>query len=159
MKNKILLASAISFATEAHSGQFTRDGLPYILHPLTVMNNVAMRYHNALEELLCIAILHDTLEDCPDVTETELETLFGKSIAESVVNLTKTNTITYDEYVAQILSDPFACAVKMADIEHNSLVYRGASPTKLAQYKELYTKCAHNLSYNYMWFQDRAGLL
>lgn len=159
MKNKTLLASAISFATEAHSGQFTRDGLPYILHPLTVMNNIALRYGSSLEDLLCIAILHDTLEDCQDVTETELELLFGKSITESVVNLTKTTTITYEEYVNQILSDPYASAVKMADIEHNSLIYRGASPAKLAQYKELYTKCANNLRNNYMWFQDRAGLL
>ena len=37
---KFLLEKAINLATKAHAGQFDKLGMPYILHPLRVMENV-----------------------------------------------------------------------------------------------------------------------
>lgn len=159
MKKYSKLDNAINFASTVHSGQFTRDGLPYILHPLHVMNNVSLRYGSMLEDLLCIAILHDTIEDCYDVTETELKELFGPIITASVVALTKLPGEPLHDYIERVTSDPYAAAVKMADIEHNSLMYRDASIKKLAEYREVYDACKHYLSKEYLWYQDRAGLL
>lgn len=67
MKKGHMLNTAIRIATQAHDGQYDRGGMPYILHPLKVMH-----YTKATdEEILCIAVLHDVVEDS-DVTWSDL---------------------------------------------------------------------------------------
>ena len=77
-----LISRAILFATERHIHQ-KRKGtdLPYIVHPLEVMN-ILIRM-NAEEELVAAGILHDTLEDTA-TTYKELAEHFGTAVAELV---------------------------------------------------------------------------
>jgi (p)ppGpp synthase/HD superfamily hydrolase len=72
MKKGELLGKVLVLATNAHAGQFDRGGKPYILHPLKVMHYLKTDD----EELQCIALLHDVIEDT--------DTLVGKTLKQSV---------------------------------------------------------------------------
>ncbi len=79
---------AYDYAAELHCGQFRASGEPYISHPLAVAEIVA-----GLEldtDSICAALLHDTVEDCPDKTDLEeIQKLFGPEVALLVDGLTK----------------------------------------------------------------------
>lgn len=59
MEDKLQLA--IEIATQYHKGQMRKNGLPYISHPIAVMD-ILKEYHFP-EEALIAAVLHDTWED------------------------------------------------------------------------------------------------
>ena len=88
MVNKIILAA--QFARGCHSGQLRKyTGRPYITHPARVAARVSI--HNvATTDLVCAAWLHDTIEDC-DVTASDLETRFGETVANLVIDMTNTS--------------------------------------------------------------------
>ena len=77
-----MIDQAIIFAFVAHRGMVRKgDGQPYILHPIEVMSLVSLMSDD--EEVLCAAILHDTVED----TSTSIETIankFGDRVASLV---------------------------------------------------------------------------
>lgn len=84
------LDAAIEFATKAHRGQ-RREGevpLPYITHPMEVLMN--LRYLGGIgdPDMLCAAILHDTVEET-NVTLPEIETRFGPTVRHLVEELTR----------------------------------------------------------------------
>ena len=107
------LNKAISIAASAHDGQFQKNGLPYILHPIHVMNSV-----NKLNEKI-VAILHDVVEDT-EVTIEQLKTEgFSIEITEAISLLTKTEGTEYKSYIENIKSNELAKAVKLADMKHN----------------------------------------
>lgn len=94
-----LLLKAINFATAKHEGQFRRNsGDPYITHPLLVSYLVAKYkgHSKNLEELLCAALLHDTIEDT-NTTYEELLKEFTPLVAQLVLELTSD-----DECIKQI---------------------------------------------------------
>ncbi len=85
-----LVDRAIRFAAEAHSGQ-TREGphpLPYVTHPLEVMQFVYSLASERRPEVLAAAVLHDTLEET-EATERDLASLFGPRVTELVKMLTR----------------------------------------------------------------------
>lgn len=80
------IESTISFVAEAHKGQLDKNGQPYILHILRVMNRLGMY---ASEEERLVALLHDILEDTP-VTDTQLSELgYSQKIIDAVYSVTK----------------------------------------------------------------------
>jgi len=86
----MLVPKAIHFAAEKHKNQERRGtGLPYIVHPVTVMYLVSKFKGNSknLENLLCAAVLHDVLEDTK-CTYLELERNFNPMVASLVMELT-----------------------------------------------------------------------
>lgn len=91
-----MIEKAIEFATKAHTGQ-VRKGvpIPYILHPMEVAAIVAGMTSD--EEVIVAAFLHDTIEDCKDVTPKEIEELFGKRILELVVAESEDKSKTWME--------------------------------------------------------------
>lgn len=115
MKDKKMLGEMLKLATQAHTGQFDRGGLPYILHPIAVMNLL----DSADEALMCIAIGHDLIEDTY-VTEALLKSLFPARVVDAIVLLTKKPDQDYDEYLDRICRNKDAIKVKIADITHNS---------------------------------------
>lgn len=84
-----LVARALAFALESHAGQ-TRKGtsVPYVTHCLRVAALVLENGGSAAQA--ATGLLHDTLEDCDDVTEQELRRRFGPEIAEMVATLSDT---------------------------------------------------------------------
>ena len=78
---------ALAFAYNAHRYMEDDAGLPFILHPLKVME--IMRTVSTDENLICAAVLHDTIEDT-DTTQQDLIDNFGEEVADLVWAVTKT---------------------------------------------------------------------
>ena len=120
MKKGELLGKVLVLATNAHAGQFDRGGKPYILHPLKVMHYLKTDD----EELQCIALLHDVVED----TDTSWKDLEAIGCTERVLNavraLTKLPGQTYDEYKETVFANEDAMRVKLCDLRHNTDIRR-----------------------------------
>ena len=78
-----MVNKAIRFAVNAHEGQ-CRKGTerPYILHPIEVASIVARMTDD--QEVICAAVLHDTVEDCNNITPKLLREMFSPRVAELV---------------------------------------------------------------------------
>lgn len=117
MKKGEMLSKAILIATNGHAGQFDKGGMPYILHPLTVMHKLKTDD----EELQCAAVLHDYIEDVKCAT---YEYLRNEGMSERVIRiiraLTKVPGESLDEYKARIFADADAMSVKKEDLRTNS---------------------------------------
>ena len=87
---------AIAFATKAHEGQYRKGTMrPYIVHPVEVSDIVASMTKD--EEVISAAVLHDTVEDCEDVTVEILEKEFGSRVASIVAQESEDKTKTWKE--------------------------------------------------------------
>ena len=87
---------AIAFATKAHEGQFRKGTLrPYIVHPIEVCDIVASMTRD--EDIISAAVLHDTIEDCPQITEEILAEEFGERVASIVAQESEDKSKTWKE--------------------------------------------------------------
>ena len=115
-----LLSKAINLAAIHHQDQFDKAGVPYIMHCVKVMDYLK----SDDEELNCIAILHDIIEDtaCSDIE------LIQAGMTDRIVNgvkaLTKLKEMTTEQYLIQIKANNDAIKVKMCDLRHNSDIRR-----------------------------------
>ena len=120
MKRGEMLNKMLVLATNRHAGQFDKGGNPYILHPLKVMYYLKSND----EELQCIALAHDLVEDT-DTSYDELQELgFTDRIIQGIAALTKQRGESYDQYKERVKSNPDAVKVKMADLRHNTDIRR-----------------------------------
>ncbi len=120
MKKGELLGKVLVLSTNAHAGQFDKGGKPYILHPLAVMALL----NSDDEELQCVALLHDVIEDTK-TTWKELEEIgCTPRIIAAVKALTKMPGQSYDEYKEGVFENKDAMLVKMADLRHNTDIRR-----------------------------------
>ena len=69
---------AVDFAVKAHAGQKRKDGGIYVLHPFEVAAIASSMTKD--ENVICAALLHDTVEDT-DVTAQDILENFGPEIA------------------------------------------------------------------------------
>lgn len=91
-----MIDEAIEFATKAHEGQFRKGTKrPYIVHPIEVADIVATMTQD--EEVICAAVLHDTIEDCSGVTEEILRTRFGERVAAMVRQESEDKSRSWEE--------------------------------------------------------------
>lgn len=87
---------ARNFAAKAHEGQFRKGTKrPYIVHPLEVADIV--RTMTADEEIISAAYLHDTLEDCRQVTKEQIREYFGERVLELVEQESEDKSKTWTE--------------------------------------------------------------
>ena len=149
MKKGELLGKVLVLATNAHAGQFDRGGNPYILHPLKVMHYLK----TTDEELQCMALLHDVVED----TKTSWKDLEEIGCTERVINgvkaLTKQPGQTYDEYKETVFANEDAMRVKLCDLRHNSDIRRLKGVTqkdieRMAKYNQFYMEIQARLQLN-----------
>ena len=97
-----LLELAIKVATEAHAGQVDKGGKPYINHPQAVAASLTNT------EYKIVAYLHDVCEDT-SITFDDLKDMgFTYRIVNSIRLLTKTDELTYEEYLRRLRMD--SCA-------------------------------------------------
>lgn len=119
-----LLELAIKVATEAHAGQVDKGGKPYINHPQAVAASLTNT------EYKIVAYLHDVCEDT-SITFDDLKDMgFTYRIVNSIRLLTKTDELTYEEYLRRLRMDSCARAVKMADLKHNMDITRIPNPSE-----------------------------
>ncbi len=147
MKKGELLGKVLVLATNAHAGQFDRGGNPYILHPLKVMHYLK----TTDEELQCMALLHDVVED----TKTTWKDLEAIGCTERVINgvkaLTKQPGQTYDEYKEVVFSNEDAMRVKLCDLRHNTDIRRLKGVTqkdieRMAKYNQFFLEIQARLN-------------
>lgn len=142
MKKGELLNIAISLAVEAHANQFDKGGNPYILHCLKVMHYVK----SDDEEVLAIAVLHDSFEDNKNMTvEFFAERGITTRVILGVLALTKMPGESYAVYKEKVKANPDAVKVKMADLRHNSDIRRLKGVTekdvaRIAKYMQFYSE-------------------
>ncbi len=143
LKKGELLNKMLVLATNRHAGQFDRGGNPYILHPLKVMYYLKTDD----EELQCIALAHDLVEDT-DTTYNELYDMgFTPRIVNGIQALTKVPGETYDQYKAKVKANPDAVKVKMCDLRHNTDIRRLKGVTekdidRMAKYNRFFLELA-----------------
>lgn len=112
------LQRALEIAITAHRGQVQKNGLPYVLHPLTLMLSVTST------EAKIASVLHDVVEDT-DWTLTDLETEgFAPTIIDALNCLTHRDEESYDTYIERIHTNAIAREVKLADLKDNMNIRR-----------------------------------
>lgn len=136
-----LLGKMIVLATNAHAGQFDKAGVPYILHVLEVLHGI----HSDDEELQCIAVGHDLLEDTKTTIEDLVELGMSERIIKGILALTKMPGESYKQYQAKVFDSRDAMLVKKSDLKHNSDIRRlkGVTEkdiTRMAKYMAFYTE-------------------
>ena len=126
-----LLNKMLVLTTNRHAGQFDKGGSPYILHPLAVMYDLG----SSDEELMCIALGHDVIEDT-DTTYAELREMgFTDRVIDGIRCLTKVPGESYEEYKVKVKSNADSIKVKKSDLKHNTRIdrLRGVSPKDMAR--------------------------
>lgn len=142
-----MLSKMLLLATNAHDGQFDKAGKAYILHCLKVMHYLK----SDDEELQCIALGHDLVEDT-DVTYRQLHDIgFSNRVIEGIRALTKQRGQTYDEYKQQVFASEDAMRVKMCDLRHNSDIRRLKGVTdkdiaRIRKYHKFYLEIQERLN-------------
>lgn len=132
--------SALVIAVTAHKGQKDKAGVPYIWHPI----RVALNFDT--DTLRSVALLHDVLEDS-DFEEAGLRRVFGDTITDAVVALTKISGQSYPEFIDQCAANPLAKVVKLADLADNMNLDRLPTPPTAADIlrNEKYAKAVAKL--------------
>ena len=89
-----LLLKALAFAAHKHRAQRRKDvdASPYINHPISLANILCNEGHVTDVNVICGALLHDTVEDT-ETTAQELVEEFGEVIAENVMDVTDDKTM------------------------------------------------------------------
>ena len=88
-----MVEEARSFAEKAHEGQFRKGTKrPYIVHPLEVAKIVSTMTDD--EEIISAALLHDTLEDCRQVTKEQIK----ERVEKGSINEEEYQEITGEAY-------------------------------------------------------------
>lgn len=109
-----LTKKALKISFNAHKNQVDKTGVPYIFHPFHLAEQMDD------EASVCVALLHDVIEDT-DYTFDDLEKEgFTKEIIDAIKLLTHDSNVPYLDYVNMIKENSIATKVKLADLKHNS---------------------------------------
>ena len=123
-----LYAKAVAFACEAHRGQKRTEAggeVDYVVHPLRVAEHVRRLAGVDDVEILCAAVLHDTIEDSGTRYD-ELAAEFGDRVARIVAELTNDGRLPKAERHQDMIrrlatASPDAKLIKLADRYDNLL--------------------------------------
>ena len=121
---------AIVIATQAHQGQSSKTGGPFIDHVRRVAENVAG------EEEKQVAWLHDVVEKGPGWTFERLrQEGFSQAVVDAVDAMSKRDGEEYFAFVRRSIENPLARAVKRADLTDNLAQMRqmGGDGSKFAE--------------------------
>ena len=105
---------AIKVMFEKHKNQVDKAGMPYVLHPLWVAEQMNDEIRTT------VALLHDIVEDTDMTFGQLLELGFPADVIECLKLLTHEPGVEYFEYIKKIATNEIATSVKMADLCHNS---------------------------------------
>ncbi len=153
-----LVRRAYLFAEDAHKDQKRKSGEPYFVHPCFVAS--------ILTELMidpptiAAGLLHDTVEDCENVSLDTIRKEFGDEVARLVDGVTKLNKLDFaDKEEAQAESlrkmilamskDIRVVLIKLADRLHNMRTMKFQKPERQVaiarETLDIYAPLAHRL--------------
>jgi len=119
MEDKLILFErAIRIAVTAHAGQFDKAGVPYILHPLRVMNAV-----DTIDEKT-VAILHDTIEDTSVTDRFLLSEGLPQYIVDAILSVSRRKDEKYKDFIQRAKCNMIGRNVKIADMRDNCDLFR-----------------------------------
>ena len=134
---------ALEFAERAHYDQWRKAGDAYILHPCSVARILAEEMGIVNPEIMAAALLHDTIEDVPEVTAEVIERRFGAYVQTIVEGCTKISHESADRHLRAHLTHrklfsgaalrPEVMLVKLADRLHNLRTLNALSKKKRQQ--------------------------
>ena len=132
-----LLDKAFQLAVSAHAGQVDKSGQAYIAHVVRVL---AILERNGEDiQTQALGLVHDVIEDsdyslyyvqkCLEVDD---------KFIEDLRLLTRTDDVTYQEYIDKICTSVRAAKVKAADIEDHFRDCSHVSESLKERYKKAY---------------------
>ena len=139
---------AYYIAEQAHAGQVRKSGEAYIHHPLAVARIVVDLRMD--DDTIVAALLHDVLEDCPEIKPESIAKQFGEDVLAMVEGVTKLRSsphgdMTQRQRVAAettrtaetlrkmllaMAKDFRVMVIKLADRLHNMLTLSSLPPEK-----------------------------
>lgn len=157
-----LIRRSYAFAREKHHGQTRSSGEPYINHVQEVAVLTTKLRLDAAS--VSAALLHDTVEDT-GISLSEIETNFGKEVAELVDGVTKLNQVNFSSK-AEVQAENFrkmllamaqdirVLLIKLCDRMHNMRTLEflsEARQTRIAQETlDIYAPLSHRLGLYWM---------
>lgn len=110
------ITKAYYFALEHFKDKKRDSGEPFITHPLFVAI-MAAKFFKADRDFVIASLLHDTIEDCKDVTLEEISELFGPKVAFMVDGVTRDPSFnTGDKQKEQLLNEQRMLRYMVKDI-------------------------------------------
>lgn len=138
-----MTVKAMKLAYAAHHGQTDKAGVPYVLHPVHLAEQMPD------EVSACVALLHDVAEDTAWTLE-QLAQEFPPEVIAPLTLLTHEDGVDYMDYVAKIAENAVARRVKMADLTHNLDQTRFSGnegqSSRMSAKRELYRRALDYLS-------------
>jgi guanosine-3',5'-bis(diphosphate) 3'-pyrophosphohydrolase len=133
------LVAALHYAANRHRDQRRkdRDGTPYINHPIALLQILAVEAGVTDADVLCAAVLHDVVEDCPrddaerEQIEAEIEAQFGPQVLDIVRDVTDDKALP-------------AAERKQQQIDHARQIAHGAKLVTRADKTATRRDAAHN---------------
>lgn len=119
-----LTKKAMILSYKAHDGYFDKGGVPYVFHPFHVAEQMDDEYS------ICVALLHDVVEDTDYTLEDLRKAGFPEEIVCAVDAITRPKGQDYMEYIKVVKTNSIATKVKLADLDHNSDSGRLVEPDK-----------------------------
>ncbi|WP_299156266.1 RelA/SpoT family protein [uncultured Christiangramia sp.] len=158
--DKKLIRKAFDTAVDAHKDQRRKSGEAYIFHPIAVAKIVASEIGLDATSIAA-ALLHDVVEDT-EYTLTNIEKMFGETVAKIVDGLTKISSLKKDKDVSlqaenfrkmllTLNDDVRVIIIKIADRLHNMQTMDAMRPDKQI-------KIASETLYIYAPLAHRIGL-
>ena len=153
-----LVEKAYHFAEKAHEGQMRKSGEPYFTHPMIVAGILAKLMLDP--QTIAAGLLHDTVEDCENVTLDVISKEFGPEVALLVDGVTKLKRLDFSSRVEQqaesirkmilaMSKDIRVVLIKLADRTHNMRTLKSQPPEsqkRIAQETlDIYAPLAHRL--------------
>src|SRR6266436_3333832 len=160
-----LVERAFAFSEHAHEGQFRKSGDPYITHPLAVASILSQWRLDA--QGLAAALLHDVMEDT-SITKTEIESSFGKPVADMVDGVSKLDQIEFQsredaqaenfrKMLLAMAQDVRVILIKLADRLHNMRTLDAMAPTHRKRIAhetlDIYAPIANRLGLNALYLE------
>ena len=128
------LHKAITIACDAHQGQSSINGEPYILHPLRLLIKAKSN-----EEKI-IAVLHDVIEKS-NISLADLKNKgFDQNIISSIESLSRRRGESYVDYIARLMKNNISVKIKLLDLADNIKIHsenndNGIYDAKINKYK------------------------
>lgn len=108
--------AAMKLCFKAHKDQVDKAGISYVFHPISL----AERFGEGQEAEICVALLHDVLEDTDYTVDDIRAAGMSDEVIDALLLLNHNPKVEYMDYVLRLSQNNIARHVKICDLQHNS---------------------------------------